>query len=58
MEEKNNPIVPDVPCIPMSIGKTTYLVNVHFSTTSTETMEDKIRRLLKNEISQNERMKE
>ena len=52
MEEKNNPIIPDVPCIPMSIGKTTYLVNVHFSTTSSETMEDKIRRLLKNEISQ------
>ena len=31
-------------------GKTTYLVRVHFSNTSNETMEDKIRRMLKNEI--------
>lgn len=33
------------------IGKTTYRVRVHFSTTSTETMNDKIKRMLKNEIS-------
>ena len=31
------------------IGKTTYKVNVHFSTTSKETMSDKIIRMLKNE---------
>ena len=34
------------------IGKTTYRVRVHFSTTSRETMSDKIKRLLKNEVSQ------
>ena len=32
------------------IGKTTYKVHVHFSNTSTETMSDKIKRMLKNEI--------
>lgn len=31
------------------IGKTTYLVNVHFSETSTETLQDKMERLIKNE---------
>lgn len=34
------------------IGKTTYQVRVHFSTASTETMIDKIKRMLKNEVSQ------
>ncbi|WP_430739152.1 transposon-encoded TnpW family protein [[Clostridium] symbiosum] len=34
------------------IGKTTYKVRVHFSNTSTETMSDKIKRMLKNEIQQ------
>lgn len=34
------------------IGKTTYYVRVHCSTTSTETMSDKIKRMLKNEIQQ------
>ena len=32
------------------IGKTTYRVNIHFSTTSRETMNDKIKRLLRNEV--------
>lgn len=31
------------------IGKTTYLVNVHFSETSKETLQDKMERLIKNE---------
>ena len=31
---------------------TTYKVRVHFSDTSTETMSDKIKRMLKNEIQQ------
>ena len=35
-----------------TIGKTTYKVKIHFSTTSTETMSDKIMRMLKNEIQQ------
>lgn len=33
------------------IGKTTYRVTIHFSTTSNETMCDKIKRMLRNEIS-------
>ena len=32
------------PALVKKIGKTTYRVRVHFSTTSTETMEDKIKR--------------
>ena len=32
------------------IGRTTYVVDVHFSETSKETMEDKIKRLIINEI--------
>ena len=38
------------PDLVRKIGKTTYLISVHFSNTSNETMEDKIRRMLKNEI--------
>ena len=34
------------------ISKTTYKVHVHFSNTSTETMSDKIKRMLKKEIQQ------
>jgi len=40
------------PALVKKIGKTTYRVRVHFSTTSTETMNDKIKRMLKNEIQQ------
>ena len=32
------------------IGKTTYIVRVHFSETAKETMEDKIKRLLREEV--------
>ena len=32
------------------IGSTTYVVSVHFSKTSHETMEDKILRLIKREV--------
>ena len=38
------------------IGKTTYKVNVHFSTTSKETMSDKIIRMLRNEVQQSPKM--
>lgn len=34
------------------IGKTTYKVTVHFSETSSETMSDKIKRMLQYEASQ------
>ena len=40
------------PDLGKKIGKTTYRVKVHFSTTSKETMCDKIKRMLRNEISQ------
>lgn len=40
------------PALVRKIGKTTYKVRVHFSTTSTETMSDKIKRMLKNEVRQ------
>lgn len=42
----------DAPALVKKIGKTTYKVRVHFSQTSTETMSDKIKRMLKNEIQQ------
>lgn len=42
----------DRPALVKKIGKTTYRVRVHFSTTNTETMNDKIKRMLKNEIQQ------
>ena len=42
----------DAPALVKKIGRTTYKVRIHFSTTSTETMSDKIKRMLKNEIQQ------
>lgn len=49
MEEKNKPTT-SVPCIPMTIGRTRYLVNVHFSETASETMEEKLIRIIKTEV--------
>jgi hypothetical protein len=40
------------PALVKQIGKTTYKVRVHFSTTSRETMSDKIKRMLQYEASQ------
>lgn len=40
------------PALVKQIGKTTYKVRVHFSTTSHETMSDKIKRMLQYEASQ------
>ena len=41
---------PQEPCrFEKRLGSTLYLVNVHFSETSTETMKDKILRLVKSE---------
>ena len=42
----------EAPALVKKIGKTTYKVHVHFSNTSTETMSDKIKRMLKKEIQQ------
>ena len=46
----------DQPDFVKRIGKTTYKVNIHFSTTSKETMSDKIIRMLRNEVSQSPKM--
>ena len=40
------------PAMVKKIGKTTYRVRVHFSTSSKETMNDKIKRMLRNEVKQ------
>ena len=42
----------DAPALVKKIGRTTYIVRVYFSKTSKETMSDKIKRILKNEIQQ------
>ena len=42
----------DTPALVKIIGKTTYKVRVYLSNTSTETLRDKIKRMLKNEIQQ------
>ena len=40
------------PALVKKIGKMTYIVRVHFSTTSKETFSDKVKRLLRNEVRQ------
>ena len=40
------------PDIVKRIGNTTYMINVYFSTTSKETMNDKIMRLIKNDAAE------
>ena len=54
-EGGNAPPAPDAirpPDLVKTIGKTTYRVRVHFSETSRETMEDKIKRMLRNDAGQ------
>ena len=48
----NNTATNSTPCptVRKQIGKTTYIVHVHFSETAKETMEDKIKRLLREEV--------
>ena len=46
------PTVQDAPALVKKIDKTTFVVRVHFSTASKESMEDKIKRMLKNEADQ------
>ena len=47
------PPAPDAPgpAMVQKIGSTTYEVSFHFSTTSTETMSDKITRLIRREVN-------
>ena len=46
MEQNNNQIDNRQPCFRKVIGNTTYVVRVHFSETSKETLEKKIKRLI------------
>lgn len=46
------PTMQDAPALVKKIDKTTFVVSIHFSTTSKESMEDKIKRMLKNEANQ------
>ena len=41
------------PAVKKKIGKTTYIVKVHFSKNATETMSKKIERMIRQEIQQN-----
>ena len=51
MNNMNTPAQqPSEPMFRKAIGKTTYLVSVHFSQTSKETIKDKIIRLLRGEV--------
>lgn len=46
------PAEQEVPMLRQVVGRTTYEVVLHFSQTSRETMADKVRRLILNDISQ------
>lgn len=47
---KTSPTQDRPPDIVKKIGKTTYLVRVHFSQTSRETLENKIKRMLRDDV--------
>ncbi len=38
------------PCLQKKIDKTTYLIEVHFSTTSTQSVEDKLKRVILHDL--------
>lgn len=50
-DNPNAPKNDDCTTFKRTIDKTTYVVHVHFSQTSEETMADKIKRLLREEVS-------
>lgn len=52
MNQNTTPAAEDVPALVKKIGRTTYIVKIHFSETNKETMSDKIKRMLRNEIQQ------
>lgn len=57
-DTNNTPAVQDTiaqenpPALIKKIGKMTYIVRVHFSTTSKETFQDKVKRMLREEVRQ------
>ena len=42
---------PEAPVVRRKIGKTTYLVRVHFNPDSKETLQDKLERMLVNKVN-------
>ncbi|MBQ3064785.1 MAG: transposon-encoded TnpW family protein [Clostridia bacterium] len=50
MNQKENPTINTQPCYRKVIGNTTYVVRVHFSETAKESLEDKIKRLVREEV--------
>ncbi len=44
------------PCLQKKIDKTTYLVEVHFSATSTQSVEDKLKRVILHDLAQCEQV--
>jgi uncharacterized protein with GYD domain len=48
--EKNEKINDTCPSLKKQIGKTTYIVYAHFSDKAKETLNDKIKRMLREEI--------
>lgn len=46
----------DKPDLVKTIGKTTYRVKVHFNPKARETMQDKIVRMLRNDVSQSPKL--
>ena len=51
MNQKENPTINTQPCYRKVIGNTTYVVRVHFNETAKETLEDKIKRLVREEAT-------
>lgn len=49
---QGTPTQDNPPAMIKKIGKMTYIVRVHFSTTSKETFEDKVKRMLREEVRQ------
>ena len=49
---ENTAVQENPPALIKTIGGMTYIVRVHFSTTSKETFSDKVKRLLRNEVRQ------
>ena len=45
------------PCLQKKIDKTTYLVEVHFSDTSTQSVEDKLKRVIPHDLEHEKRDK-
>ena len=52
MEQNNNQIDNQQPCFRKVIGNTTYVVRVRFSESAKETLGEKIKRLIRVEVTQ------